>query len=199
MAQLVISAATSVAGAGGANIGAALARTAATAAASYAASWADHLIFGPRRNSRTIGPRLEDLQVQASTEGAPVFRVFGRARVAGQVIWTTNYKETIVEETQSSGGKGRPPAVETTVTEYLYSCSFAVGLCEGEIDRIGRVWADGKPINLIDYTTRLYKGDETQTPDSLIETVEGTGAAPAFRRVGVTRERSSPPTARPFR
>ncbi|MEL7028179.1 MAG: glycoside hydrolase/phage tail family protein [Pseudomonadota bacterium] len=71
--------------------------------------------------------------------------------------------------------------METTVTEYLYSVSFAVGLCEGEIDRIGRVWADGKPISLSEYTVRIYRGTEAQAPDSAIEAVEGAGEAPAFR------------------
>ncbi|MEM9750575.1 MAG: glycoside hydrolase/phage tail family protein, partial [Pseudomonadota bacterium] len=182
MAQLALTAAVGAASftpAGGAS--AFIARTAAATAAGFVGQQLDRVLFGPRRNRVTVGPRLDDLQVQASTEGAPILRVYGHARVAGQVIWAANFKETVSETTQSSGGKGGPPAVETTVTEYLYSVSFAVGLCAGEIDRIGRVWADGEPVDLSGQTIRIYKGSESQTPDSAIEALEGEGAAPAFR------------------
>ncbi len=136
------------------------------------------LLAGTRRME---GPRLSDLKVQASSEGAPVLRVYGRARLAGQIIWATDFKETATTTTQSSGGKGLGGGGKTKVTEYSYSVSFAVGLAEGVIDRIGRIWADGKPLDLADLTFRIYKGSETQMPDSLIEAVEGSGNAPAYR------------------
>ena len=181
MAQLLLTAAQ---GAGSAisraGIGAFLARTVATSAASYAAGYADRLIFGPRKR-KVEGPRLDGFQVQASQEGAPILRVYGRARIAGQLIWAANFKETSAQSTEASGGKGSRPAAKTTYTEYLYSISFAVGLCEGEIDRIGRVWADGKPLDLSKFNTRVYPGSETQNPDALIEATEGANAAPAFR------------------
>ncbi|MCA8888674.1 MAG: hypothetical protein KDA46_07600, partial [Parvularculaceae bacterium] len=177
MAQLILSAGAAV---GKAGIGAAIARTVATTAASYAAGVAERLIFGPRK--RTVeGPRLESFSVQASTEGAPVLRVYGRARVSGQLIWAANFKETLSQTTETSGGKGgRLASAKTTVKEYLYSLSFAVGLCEGEIDRVARVWADGKPFDLSKVNARIYQGTDDQTPDDLINAVEG-GAAPGFR------------------
>ena len=181
MAQLLITAASGAASfVSRAGIGAFLARTAATTAASFAAGYADRLIFGPAKR-KVEGPRLESFQVQASQEGAPVLRVYGRARVAGQLIWAANFKETTSETTETSGGKGGRPAAKTTFTEFLYSISFAVGLCEGEIARIGRVWADGKLLDLSEHNVRIYRGAQTQNPDALIETVEGAGAAPGFR------------------
>ncbi|WP_425407707.1 baseplate multidomain protein megatron [Hyphococcus sp.] len=181
MAQLILTAAQ---GAGAAvakgGIGAFLARTVATTAASYAAGYADRLIFGPRKR-KVEGPRLDGLQVQASQEGAPVLRVYGRARLSGQLIWAANFKEATSQTTEASGGKGSRPAAQTTYTEYLYSVSFAVGLCEGEIDRIGRVWADGKPFDLSKHNVRVYRGSEAQNPDALIAASEGAGSAPAFR------------------
>jgi hypothetical protein len=176
MAQLILSAASA---AGKAGIGTILARTVASTAASYAAGIAERLIFGPRK--RTVeGPRLEGFQIQSSTEGAPIARLWGRARVAGQIVWAASFKETVAETTESSGGKGgRLAASKTTYKEYLYSLSFAVGLCEGEIDRIARVWADGRPIDLSKVNHRLYRGTEDQTPDDLVAAVEGE--APAFR------------------
>ncbi|MCT7397427.1 hypothetical protein N2Q23_24915, partial [Escherichia coli] len=48
-------------------------------------------------------------------------------------------------------------------------------------DGIGRVWADGKPLATAGIAMRLYRGTEDQTPDPLIEAVEGEGQAPAYR------------------
>ncbi len=177
MAQLLLTAGSAAAKGG---VGAFLARTIATTAASYAAGYADRLIFGPRKR-KVEGPRLDGFQVQASQEGASVLRVYGRARIAGQLIWAANFKETSSQTTESSGGKGARPAAQTTYTEYLYSISIAIGLCEGVIDRVGRVWADGKPFDMSKHNVRLYRGSETQNPDALIEAMEGAGAAPGFR------------------
>lgn len=117
------------------------------------------------------GPRLETLKVQGAAEGAPMACVFGRARVTGQVIWAARFLEG---RNTSSGGKGGPRTVE-----HDYSLSFAVALCEGEIDGIGRVWADGQLMDLSGVSMRVHRGGAGQTADPLIEAVEG--AAPAYR------------------
>jgi hypothetical protein len=133
----------------------------------------------PGRHIARKGPRLSDINVQASTEGAPIPRAYGRARAAGQLLWATRFKETVTTTTTGGGkGVGGPSVTET---DYSYSLSFAVGLCEGTITKIGRVWADGNLIDLSQYTTRLYTGDETQAPDPLIEEIEGAGNTPAYR------------------
>ncbi len=123
--------------------------------------------------ARQVGPRLRELQLMSAAEGAPMAAVFGRARVAGQVIWAARFREKRIER-QAGGGKGGPKTVE-----YRYSLSFAVALCEGPIDGIGRIWADGKPMDLTGVAMRLHRGTEEQTPDPLIEAIEG--AAPAYR------------------
>lgn len=133
----------------------------------------DRAAIASLQPARQLGPRLRELQLMSAAEGAPMAAVFGRARVAGQVIWAARFKERRIER-QAGGGKGGPKTVE-----YRYSLSFAVALCEGPIDGIGRVWADGKPMDMAGVTLRLYRGDEVQTPDPLIEAVEA--AAPAFR------------------
>jgi GTA TIM-barrel-like domain/Putative phage tail protein len=124
------------------------------------------------------GPRLSDVNIQSSTEGAAIPRVYGRVRVAGQLIWATQYDQTT--STTSTGGKGFA-APSTSETTYNYSISFAVGLCEGPVAMIGRVWADGTLIDLSQFTTRFYPGDETQAQDPLIQEIEGEGNTPAWR------------------
>ncbi len=136
----------------------------------------DQHVFGASRQYE--GPRLTDLHLQGSTEGASIPAVFGSVRLAGQVIWAARFKEHVdIEEV--GGGKGGGPRV--TRRDYRYSLSFAVGLCEGEVTRIGRVWANGEPLDLSAYTWRLHAGSETQMPDALIESIEGNEHAPAYR------------------
>src|SRR6185437_11368773 len=77
----------------------------------------DQALLGPRSSQSVNGPRLGDLSVMASTEGAPIPRVYGRARVAGQVIWATNLEEVVNTRTQTAGGKSTGGgSVSTTTT-----------------------------------------------------------------------------------
>jgi hypothetical protein len=122
--------------------------------------------------------RLTNIAVQSSSEGTPIPRLYGKMRLAGEILWASRFKET--SSTSRSGGKGMPaPAVDTT--GYAYSVSFAVGLCLGPITRLGRIWADGNLLDASAYTLRLYPGSETQLPDPLIEEIEGQGNTPAYR------------------
>ncbi len=129
-------------------------------------------LFAP---DRTIGPRYETLEVQTSTLGSGIPLVYGRMRLAGQVIWVGRFVEHAVRESQ--GGKGGGP----TTTRYSYTVSFAVGLCEGPIDRVGRVWANGEPLDSAAYVMRVHDGSEGQAPDAAIEAEAGAGRTPAFR------------------
>src|SRR4051794_12711570 len=140
----------------------------------------DRSLFGGGERN-VDGPRLADLDVMASTEGAPIPRVYGRARLAGQVIWATKLEEVIsVRSDTDSGGKGSPRTT-TNTTVYSYFANFAVGLAEGPIGRVARIWADGKPLDLVGVNFRVYTGSETQTPDPLIVAREGAENAPAYR------------------
>jgi hypothetical protein len=180
MAALVLSVAGQAAGSVFGPVGAIAGRI----AGALVGNIIDHRLFGSDRTRSVEGPRLADLDVMASTEGAPILRVYGRARVAGQVIWATKLEEVVNTSTQTSGGGkgfGGGGGTTTTTTTYSYFANLAVGLCEGPIGRVGRVWADGKPLDLAGINMRAYTGSETQTPDPLIVAKEGSGAAPAYR------------------
>ncbi len=120
------------------------------------------------------GPRLDGLHVQTSRDGAPMARVFGRARLAGQVIWASHVREHSTET--PVGGKGGGP----TQTEFNYTISFAIGLCEGEIAGVDRIWANGAPLQTAGLDMRVYRGGEDQAPDPIISATE-RGGVPAFR------------------
>jgi hypothetical protein len=121
--------------------------------------------------------RVDRFRLMGASEGAAVPRLWGRVRVGGQVIWASRFQESV---TRSGGGKGMPrPKTEA----YSYSISLAIALCEGEILRVGRIWADGNEIAPQGLTMRLYRGTEDQMPDARIEAVEGADAAPAYRGI----------------
>ena len=106
---------------------------------------------------------------------SPIPRIYGRARLSGQLIWATNLEEMVESRSETSGGKsmGGGSKVTTNTTTYSYFANLAVGLCEGPISGIMRVWADGKPLDLSALTYRVYVGDETQSTDPLIAAKEG--------------------------
>jgi hypothetical protein len=147
-------------------------------------------IGGSRASPRVVlGPRLKVMDGITSTEGAPIPRVYGRTRIGGQMIWATRFLEVISEAVTpatSSGGKGgggtnsRGSSGEIDFT-YNYYANFAIGLCEGPIAFIRRIWADGTEIDLTLMGPRVYTGTETQEADPLIVAKEGTGNAPAYR------------------
>lgn len=139
----------------------------------------NQVLFKPKGRE---GARLSDLQVQTSSYGTQVPRLFGTMRVAGTVIWATDLKEV---KSKSGGGKGRP-----SVTSYSYSASFAVALSARTIGQVKRIWADG---NLLrgaagDFKTelsafRVHTGGDEQPVDPLIAAAEGVGLTPAHRGI----------------
>ncbi|NJO82928.1 MAG: hypothetical protein HC828_08980 [Blastochloris sp.] len=87
------------------------------------------------------GPRLDDFRVQLASEGSPVNYCMGpHNRVSGTVIWSTDLIES--SRTQRAGKGGG----SSSSTSYSYSVSCAVGVCEGPISAIKKIWADTKVI-----------------------------------------------------
>nr|WP_321457182.1 glycoside hydrolase TIM-barrel-like domain-containing protein [uncultured Cohaesibacter sp.] len=137
----------------------------------------DNMLFAGGKDTHAYGPRLDSLQVTSSTEGAAINRAYGRARIGGQVIWATSLEE--VATTTKQGGKGGGAKAKTT--SYTYYANFAIGICEGSGVYLNRIFADGTEIDMSKIDFRFYDGSESQEPDSLIESVEGEGLAPAYR------------------
>jgi hypothetical protein len=99
-------------------------------------------------------------------------------RVPGNVIWTSRFKEKVTVTEQRGGTGGAPKA---TTRQYSYCISVAVALCEGEIARVGRIWADGTIIRKSDLSLRVYRGTKEQQPDPVMSAIEGEGTIPAYR------------------
>ena len=124
--------------------------------------------------------KVDRFRVMGASEGQAVARVYGRARVAGHVIWASNFLERVT--TSGGSGKGTAPSSPKVRTS-SYSVSLALALCEGEISGVGRVWADGMELGHSALNMRVYPGDEAQLPDPLIAATEGAENAPAYRGI----------------
>jgi hypothetical protein len=116
-------------------------------------------------------PALADIRVQGSSQGVPIPKLYGWSRLSGNIIWASDLEEISAED---SGAKG-------TGGETGLAANFAVGFCEGEVARLGRIWADGNLLDMDDITIRFYRGTESQAADSLIEAIQGAEDAPAYR------------------
>lgn len=159
-------------------IGGPIGATIGRALGALAGSSIDQQLFGGQ-SGQPVG-KLDDLNIQTSREGAPMRRIYGWNRVAGELIWATQLVETLSQNEQD-GGKAVGNSGAKSSAHYSYSANFAIGLCEGEISHFGRIWADGKLLDQSQITVRFYTGSNDQLPDSLIEAKEGAGDALAYR------------------
>jgi hypothetical protein len=131
----------------------------------------DQALFGPD------GPtpvHLPNARIPGPDDGTPIPRLYGTARIGGTLIWATRFLEKATSE--RDGGKGTRRA-----DSYEYSVSLALGLCEGPIAGVRRIWADGRELSLSQIDYRVHTGGPGQLPDPLIEAKQGRGKAPAYR------------------
>lgn len=134
------------------------------------------------------GPRIGDLKVTDSAYGKSIPILRGMGRVGGNIIQASDLRE-IAHTKKVSGGKGGGSSSKQT--SYTAEVDFAMVIGEGEIDKILRIWFDGKIVYDITGTEglvkkpglnfRFYPGSETQLPDPLIEALVGEDLAPAYR------------------
>ena len=82
-------------------------------------------------------PRMGDLAEVRAGEGGPRARVYGTFRpIGGQVIWDGGPREIRRRRRQ---GKGGPKVEESTILR-----SYAIGICEGPISGVSRIWRNNE-------------------------------------------------------
>jgi hypothetical protein len=179
MAQLAIAAAGAYVGGAALGTGVVAFGMTGTAIGWAVGSYVGGMLFGPKLPD---GPRIQDKKVTVSTYGTEIPRLYGTARLAGNVIWSTDLQERAKKE----GGKGGP-----TYTTYSYSVSCAVSVCLGPITGVRKIWADslliydasiendGPQRNFSASAFRVYLGTESQTVDPTIQAAMGN--TPAYR------------------
>ena len=147
----------------------------------------------PPKGPTTVGPRLSDLTIQTSTYGAVIPRVYGTDAFSGNVFWLEGNKIKEVMVKKKSGGKGG--GSKSTTKTFVNYATFAVGLCQGPIAGIRRIWIKGElfydagssdPGTIAASNTaaegfKVYLGTNTQSPDPRIQADVGAANCPAWR------------------
>ena len=139
----------------------------------------DRQLFSIKRNPN-VGPRLIEITMQTATYGKMIPIIYGTVKLAGNIIWANEIRESRHDHYQR---QGKFSSRRLVASNFSYSISFAIAICEGEIDELLRVWANDILINLKHLNYRFYPGSETQMPDPLIEAIQGYGSTPGFRGV----------------
>lgn len=99
--------------------------------------------FGQLQAPGFDGPRLSDLTIQTSTYGTKIPSVEGTIAISGNILWLENGKLREVVRKTSSGGKG---GGGDATKEYKYFATFHLGLCEGPVAAVRRIWCSDKLI-----------------------------------------------------
>lgn len=147
----------------------------------------------PPKGPTQSGPRLSDTAQQTSTYGATIPRVYGTIGVLGNIFWLENNKLKEVVKKKKSGGKGGGSS--TTVKTYTYYGTFAVGLCEGPIAGVRRIWVGPDLVydagsgdlesiiasNQASSKFSIYLGTADQQPDPRMQAEMGVANCPAYR------------------
>jgi hypothetical protein len=98
------------------------------------------------------------LQIQTSSAAVPISIVYGANKVSFNLIWTGGFAAQ--PQYAKSGGKG---GGNKTLNGYDYHAAFIMGLCEGPILGLGRVW-NGQSIGALgDLGLSLFSGTTPQS------------------------------------
>ena len=107
--------------------------------------------------------KISNFTVSTAEYGSAVMELLGTTRISGNVIYYDDFTAHEHRETQRSGKGG---GVKSTTITYTYTAAVIMGLCEGPIKGIGRVWIDKElyqyPSEKIGMT--LFKGTDDQAP-----------------------------------
>lgn len=113
------------------------------------------------RKSYTVADRQTSVQIQQSAYGGPVPVLYGTNRIAGNMVFQANFKAIAKTTTTSSGGKGFGGGGSSD-TNYTYTVSAILALCEGPIASVGTVWKDSATTTLAALNLTLFTGTATQ-------------------------------------
>lgn len=120
-------------------------------------------IFGRGKNTTNRADLIGDFQINTASYGEVVPEILGTTRVSGNII---DYEDFTAHEHKSTIRTGKGGGSKHTEITYTYTVAAAIGLCEGPIRGIGKVWRDKEiyeyPNEKIELT--LFNGEAGQSP-----------------------------------
>lgn len=120
-------------------------------------------LFNRGKNTTNRADMIADFQINSASYGEVVPEVLGTTRLSGNIIY---YDDFTPHEHRSTTRTGKGGGSKHTEITYTYTVACAIGLCDGPIAGIGKVWRDKEiytyPSEKIELTA--YNGDYGQTP-----------------------------------
>lgn len=120
-------------------------------------------LFNRGRNTTNRADMISDFMINTASYGEVVPEVLGTTRLSGNIIYYDDFTPHEHKTTTRTGKGGGSKHTEIT---YTYTVACAIGLCEGPIQGIGKVWRDKEiydyPNEKIELTA--YKGVYGQAP-----------------------------------
>ena len=115
----------------------------------------------------TRADKISNFTVNTAEYGAPVMEVLGTTRVSGNVIYYDDFTAHEHKETQRTGKGGKSSSTNIT---YTYTVAVILGLCEGPVTGIGKVWKNKEVYDYPDDNIQLtlFTGTQNQQPWSYV-------------------------------
>lgn len=102
-------------------------------------------LMTPRtRQEPSDSGKLDDLRITGSEYGTFLPRLWGKARLGANIIWSSGIVHQVIDY-PSQGGKGMPQAPATRT--HVYTADFGLQICRSELTGYGLIWADADLIN----------------------------------------------------
>src|SRR5271165_3747127 len=96
-----------------------------------------------RRNNNNTKPDYTALQLQTSVSTLPIPLLWGRNKLAGNVVWYGGFRAVPGSSGGGKGGGGKGGAGGSASTaSWTYTADLIIALCEGPISSVPLVWKD---------------------------------------------------------
>ena len=116
------------------------------------------------RSNKNAKPDYTGLQLQTSASTLPIPIVWGRTKIAANVVWYQNFQAHAGGNGGKGGGaKGGMGGGGGGAVSYTYTADLMLALCEGPIGGIGLIWKDQSIYTLPWLGLTLYNGATPQT------------------------------------
>lgn len=124
-------------------------------------------LFAKKQTITNTENKIGALRVQSSSQGVPIPIVFGKTRIAANLLDYRDFTAIPHTETQTSGGKGGG-GVTTESTTYTYTVAAIFGLMEGPsfagTSFLGTCWSNKDVTNATALGLSQFDGSYSQAP-----------------------------------
>jgi hypothetical protein len=143
------------------------------------------VFYRPKFQNNSESEKPQNLQIPTSTRGIQIPLIYGKRKVAGNLIWYDNFQvhEHIEKQSVEAGKGGGGGAQDVSYTYYTYSVSFAFAICMTNDygANLIKIYNGDKEIDWVgNPNIRFYDGTQT-TPDPHISAL--TERPPVYKNV----------------